>query len=188
MGRRAWLGWTGPTRRAPAPTEDRVSAALPDAGQQRWALGARARGPGDSGRPCLDARTAHRAVSVAAAGAEAGVRGGGSAGDSGRSLAAVWSSVRLSVRTGSVAHTGSSLQVSRSAQLPLDRPPLHPPPPRAGFFFFLKGRLTRMCSGCRPQGLPKLPWPGYPRHNLWLETPLLRAHLREALRGGVCAS
>lgn len=70
MGRRAWLGWTGPTRRAPASTEARVSAALPDAGQQRWALGARARGPGDSGRPCLDARTAHRAVSVAAAGAE----------------------------------------------------------------------------------------------------------------------
>lgn len=43
-----------------------------------------------------------------------------------------------------------------------------------------------MCSGCRPQGLPKLPWPGYPRHNLWLETPLLRAHLGEALRGGRC--
>lgn len=136
MGRRAWLGWTGPTRRAPAPTEAGVSAALPDAGQQRWALGARARGPGDSGRPCLDARTAHRAVSGAAAGAGAGVRGGGPAGDSGHALAAVWPSVRLSVRTGSVAHSGSSLQVSRSAQLPLDRPPLHPPPPRAGFFFF----------------------------------------------------
>lgn len=134
VGWRAWLGWAGPTRRAPGPTEAGVSAALPDVGQKRWALGARAREPGDSARPCLAARTAHRAVSGAVAGAGAGVRGGGPAGVSERALAAVWSSVRLSVRTGSVAHSGSSLQVSRSAQLPLDRPPLHPPPPRAGFF------------------------------------------------------
>lgn len=186
MGWRAWLGWAGPTRRAPAPTEAGVSAALPDAGQQRWALGARARGPGDSARPCLAARTAHLAVSGAVTGAGAGVRGRGPEGGSKRSLVAVWSSVRLSVRTGSVAHSGSSLQVSQSAAAAIGQ--AAPTSASSAGGFFLKGRLTRVCGGCRPQGLPKLPWPGYPRHNLWRETPLRRAHLREALRGGVCAS
>lgn len=135
VGWRAWLGWAGPTRRAPAPTEAGVSAALPDAGQQRWTLGARARGPGDSARPCLAARTAHRAVSGAVAGAGAGFRGGGPAGGSKRSLAAVWSSVRLSWCEPVPSLTLAQVSKSPEApQLPLDRLPLHPPPPRAGFF------------------------------------------------------
>lgn len=187
MGRRAWRGWAGSTGRAPGPAEAGVPAELPDAGRRRQALGAGSRGPGRSCRPCPAARAAHGAGSGAAAGAGAGVRGGDPAGGSGRALAAVWTSVRLSVRTGSVARTGSRLQVSRGAQLPLDGPSLHPPPPPAGFF---KGEADRSVRWEPPPGLAQVALAGTPAPpSLGSHTALAwlrKVHLGAAPRGN-CA-